>query len=71
MTRKKTEEPTHRRLEQAREKGQIARSQEVTHWFVLLAVTLIIVVFGVTVGAGVIRGLYRFVSTPHLFRIGG
>lgn len=67
----KTEEPTQRRLEQAREKGQIARSQEVTHWFVLLAVTLVIGVFGDTLGQGVVRGLYRFVSAPHLFRIGG
>ncbi len=38
----KTEDPTQRRLEQAREKGQVAKSQEVTHWFMILAGALIV-----------------------------
>ena len=66
----KTEEPTQRRLQEAREKGQFARSQEITHWFVLLAATIVIGVFGKTIGEGVVRGLYRFIESPHLFRIG-
>lgn len=38
----KTEEPTQRRLDQAREKGQVAKSQEVTHWFMILAFGIIL-----------------------------
>lgn len=39
----KTEEPTPRRLEKAREDGQIAQSKELSHWFVLSAITIILV----------------------------
>ncbi|MBH0236886.1 flagellar biosynthesis protein FlhB [Methylobrevis albus] len=38
----KTEEPTHRRLEQAHEKGDVAKSQEVVAFFTMAAVTAII-----------------------------
>ncbi|MEM1400935.1 MAG: flagellar biosynthesis protein FlhB [Pseudomonadota bacterium] len=41
----KTEEPTPRKLEQAREKGQVPVSQEVKHWFVLLGGLVVIGVF--------------------------
>ncbi len=67
----KTEEPTHRRLEQAREKGQIARSQEVTHWFMILAATLVIGVFGRSVTDGVVNNVYRFIEEPHNIRLDG
>ncbi len=33
----KTEEPTQRRLDDAREKGEVASSREVAHWFILMA----------------------------------
>jgi flagellar biosynthesis protein FlhB len=36
----KAEDPTQRKLEQALEKGDVAKSQEVTHWFILAALTL-------------------------------
>ncbi|HET8726035.1 MAG TPA: flagellar biosynthesis protein FlhB [Alphaproteobacteria bacterium] len=42
----KTEEPSHRKLEEARKKGQVATSQEVKHWFVLLGGVLVIGIFG-------------------------
>ena len=38
----KTEDPTHRRLEQAHEKGDVVKSQEVAAFFTLGAVTLIV-----------------------------
>src|SRR5579871_4448529 len=33
----KTEEPTQKRLEEARKKGDVAKSQDVPAWFILLA----------------------------------
>jgi flagellar biosynthesis protein FlhB len=42
----KTEEPSPRRLEQAREKGQVAVSREVNTWLILLAGTMIVVAWG-------------------------
>lgn len=67
----KTEEPTHRRLEQAREKGQVAKSQEVNHWFIILAVTLIVSVFAGPLTGGIATALYRFVEQPHAIRVDG
>src|SRR5688572_3305092 len=42
----KTESPTHRRLEQAREKGQVARSRELNTLTSLLGAAIGIIVFG-------------------------
>lgn len=38
----KTEEPTPKRLEEARKKGQVALSRELNNWIMLLAATLLI-----------------------------
>ncbi len=65
----KTEEPTARRLEQAREKGQVAKSQEINHWFMILAAALIVGVFGESFGKGIVENLYRFIEQPHAIRL--
>ena len=52
----KTEEPTAKRLEEARRKGQVALSREVNNWFVLLAATLALVALAPTMAADA-RGL--------------
>ncbi|WP_138380183.1 flagellar biosynthesis protein FlhB [Luteithermobacter gelatinilyticus] len=49
----KTEEPTQKRLQDALEKGEVAKSQEVRHFFILLAATLIILVSA----SGAMRGI--------------
>ena len=36
----KTEEPSHKKLEDAREKGQVPSSKEVNHWVIFLAATI-------------------------------
>lgn len=41
----KTEEPSQKRLDDARKKGNIAKSQEVTSWFMMLAATLFVMMF--------------------------
>src|SRR3569833_2818631 len=38
----KTEEPSQKRLDEARQKGQIAVSREVNHWFMILAATMFV-----------------------------
>ena len=67
----KTEEPTSRRIEQAREKGQVAKSQEVTHWFMILAATLVIGVFGKSLAGGVSDSMYKFIAFSHSIRLDG
>jgi flagellar biosynthetic protein FlhB len=38
----KTEEPSQKKLDEAREKGQVANSREVNHWFMILAATIFV-----------------------------
>jgi flagellar biosynthetic protein FlhB len=42
----KTEDPTHKKLEEAARQGDVAKSQEVNTWFMLAGGTLAIAVFG-------------------------
>lgn len=61
----KTEEPTHKRIEDARKKGQVAASREVNHWFMILAATVVMMM----VAPGLmkqLRGLFvKFIGQPH------
>jgi len=62
----KTEEPTSKRLSDAREKGQVARSQEVSHWFMMLALALVVGIFSPSLTSD-LGGLLRpFLEQPHL-----
>jgi len=66
----KTEDPTHRRLEQAREKGQVAKSQEINHGFMILAIAIIVGVFGKSFVTGIAKSLYPFIERPQEIRLG-
>ena len=57
----KTEDPTDKKLSRARQKGQVASSQEVKSWVVLLAGTAGIVFMAPLIAAGL-----RQVSLPYL-----
>ena len=64
----KTEEPTQKRLEEARQKGDIAKSQDVPIWFLIMAIA------GIMSAAGPITGmiadpLVRIMDHPHAFRL--
>lgn len=64
----KTEEPTQKRLEDARKKGDIAKSQDVPVWFLLLASA------GIMAGAGplatsIAEPLAKLIDHPHAFRL--
>ena len=60
----KTEEPTPKRLEEARKKGQVASSREVNTWFMILAGTIVLML-APTVMGGFSGVLVRFLSEPH------
>jgi flagellar biosynthetic protein FlhB len=61
----KTEEPTLRRLDEARQKGQTASSREINHWFMIGAGSLWIAVFGPQVARDLGVVLLKFVESPH------
>lgn len=60
----KTEEPTPKKLEEARKKGEVAQSQEVKVWFMLAAGTAVVAGLG-----GMIAGSLRKPLTGYLGRI--
>jgi len=56
----RTEDPTHKRLEEAFKRGDVASSQEVNTWFVIAAGALVLLNFSGAMGrelAGTLRGL--------------
>ena len=64
-TSQKTEEPTQRRLDDARKQGQVVSSREINHWLMILATTVVMVVFAPAVGGGIGDTMLKFVEAPH------
>ena len=61
----KTEEPTQRRLEQAREKGQLVSSKEITTWAMLFAGALAVMTILPNLAAALKTALVPYISRPH------
>ncbi|NVK35504.1 MAG: flagellar biosynthesis protein FlhB [Rhodobacteraceae bacterium] len=67
----KTEDPTQKRLADAREKGDLPKSQEVSTWFALAGAALMIAIFAPTV-VGSLGGLLRhFLEHAHDIPVDG
>ncbi|SLN76827.1 flagellar biosynthesis protein FlhB [Oceanibacterium hippocampi] len=63
----KTEEPTAKKLEDAFKKGQVAKSQEVGHFFMTAGIALAVLTVAAGAGGDLARSLSIFVESPHLF----
>lgn len=63
----KTEEPTRRKLDQAREKGDIIYSAEVGQALSLLAATAIVAYLSGPIAVGVARDFLGFIEAPQAF----
>ncbi len=53
----KTEDPTDKKLQEGHEKGEVAKSQEVKHWFILFSAAIIITVSAKPIMSG-LRDLF-------------
>jgi len=67
----KTEDPTQKRLKDALDKGDVAKSQEVSTWFTLAGTTLLIALFAPTIGAAVGNHLKGFMEHAHDIPVDG
>lgn len=67
----KTEEPTQKKLDDARKKGQVPSSREVNHWFMILGATLFVMVSLPTLASGLTASMQRFLEEPHLIPVDG
>ncbi|MGB1548274.1 MAG: flagellar biosynthesis protein FlhB [Alphaproteobacteria bacterium] len=61
----KTEEPTHKKLEDARKKGQVVNSREVNHWFMILGLTVLVLAFAPSMMAELRNALVGVLAMPH------
>lgn len=64
----KTEDPTQHKLEEARKKGDIAKSLDVPIWFLILATAGIMAAAG-PISAMIADPLTRIMDHPHAFRL--
>lgn len=65
----KTEEPTQRRLDDAREKGDVAKSQEIPGWFILATGLALLAFVFPTVARVMAADLEIFFSEAHNFSV--
>jgi flagellar biosynthetic protein FlhB len=65
----KTEDPTDRRIEDARKEGNVPNSRELTNFFVLLGAAIFLVALAPWAAEGVASHLLNFLSRAHMFRI--
>ncbi len=61
----KTEEATPRKLEEARRKGDVAKSQDIPQWMSLAAASSVLFAAGGVLSANMVRDLLPFIASPH------
>ena len=65
----KTEEPTGKKISDASNKGQVAQSQEIQSWAILLTITLIVAAAVPTIMGNVARINRSFIESPHAYKL--
>jgi flagellar biosynthetic protein FlhB len=67
----KTEDPTQKRLDDAHERGDVAKSQEVNTWFIIAGGTLILSSFSGSIGGGILMPLRNLIANSWMFHTDG
>ena len=67
----KTEEPSWRKLDEARQKGQVPQSREVINWFVMSGSALSMLIFASRIGNAIRHTMVRFIEQAPTMRIDG
>jgi len=67
----RSEDPTQKRLDEALERGDVAKSQEVNTWFVLAGATLILLSFSGSMSSGVAALLGGLIANAHQIPVDG
>jgi len=61
----KTEEPTPKKLEESRKKGQVALSREVNNWIMLLAGTIVVLAVGPSTLSSISSMMRAYIERAH------
>jgi flagellar biosynthetic protein FlhB len=67
----KTQDPTQKRLDDAHERGDVAKSQEVNTWFVIAGATLVMSSFSGSIGSGIEMPLRNLIANSWMINVDG
>jgi flagellar biosynthetic protein FlhB len=67
----KTEDPTQKRLDDALEHGDVAKSQEINTWFVIAGGTLVLSTFSGSIGDGILMPLRNLIAKSWMLPTDG
>src|SRR5436190_21158824 len=64
----KTEDPTQKRLEEALERGDVAKSQEINTWFMIAGATLVVSSFSGSVGSALLAPMRNLLANSWMIK---
>jgi len=64
-------DPTQKRLDEALERGDVVKSQEINTWFVIAAGTLVMSTFGGSIGSGILVPMRNLLANAWMIRTDG
>src|SRR5471030_1751959 len=70
-TTERTEDPTQKRLDDAHDRGDVAKSQEINTWFVIAGGTLVLSTFSGSVGGGILMPLRNVIANSWMIHADG
>ena len=70
-TSDKTEDPTQKRLDDAHDRGDVAKSQEINTWFVIAGATLVLSTFSGSIGGGIVAPLRNLIADSWMIHADG
>jgi len=70
-TADKTEDPTQKRLDDAHDRGDVAKSQEINTWFVISGGTLVLSTFSGSIGAGILTPMRNLIANSWMVQVDG
>ncbi|NUR13630.1 MAG: flagellar biosynthesis protein FlhB [Bradyrhizobium sp.] len=66
-----TEDPTQKRLDDALERGDVAKSQEINTWFMMAGGTLVVSTFSGSVGSGLVTPMRNLLANSWMIKTDG
>ena len=67
----KTEDPTQKRLDDAHDRGDVAKSQEINTWFIIAGATLVLSSFSGSIGSGLLMPMRNLIANSWLIHADG
>jgi flagellar biosynthetic protein FlhB len=67
----KTEDPTQKRLDDAHDRGDVAKSQEINTWFIIAGATLVLSSFSGSIGSGLLMPLRNLIANSWMVHADG